>query len=200
MVAFYDVLFRPRVPLHIGQHISIHALLPYNGEYSKTCGQGSPRFLAEDTGIEGTITEVRAMEETVTELVMRNDNAELDVAKAVLAIQHIEGVTVRLPKWKKLLRATILRPLPETRWIPIEPDAAVVKKTTRNEPPIIPLCLRCGLPSATNEQREWAWRLMEGEFGDLEDPRAVEAGELGVWGVMAADNEATGEGAAGTSE
>lgn len=176
MVAFYDVLFRPRIPLHVGQHISIHTLSScYNNTHNQG-DQANPRYVAEESGIVGMITEVRTMEATVTEFVMVNENVELDVAKVVLAIQHVEGETVRLPVWKKLLRATILRPLPETRWIPLEMDATVARMGDRGNTHMAPLCLRCGLPSATSEQREWAWRLMEEEFGDLEDPEILRRG------------------------
>ncbi|KAL1940027.1 hypothetical protein VTO73DRAFT_9362 [Trametes versicolor] len=128
MVVYYDVPIPPRVPLHLGLRVKLYTL--HNKHRRPSEGTASaPRYIAVEAGVEGTIVDIRTTEATTTELVVRNEDAFADVTHAVLAIQHIEGVTVCLSAWKKLLRATVLRPLTRTRHIPLERDAEV---TLRN--------------------------------------------------------------------
>lgn len=156
VVAYYDVPIPPRVPLHIGQRVNIHTLHDNSDLYPEDAT--TPQYFATEAGVEGEITGIRAMEENITEFVVRNEVALSDVVHAVLAVKHIEGVTVRLGTWKRLLRATVLRPLQGTRSIPLELNAVVTPRNTDGRTFSAPLCLSCGLPSATDEEKEAEWK------------------------------------------
>ncbi len=160
MVVYYDVPIRPRVPLHVGQKIHIHSLTPANGEETQEQEQGGPpHYWAEETGIEGSISGIRAVEEETVELVVENENVASAAVRAVLTVQYIEGVTVRLGWWARMERAVRPWPLPATRSVPLEVDATVEwKEEPAREEDDIQLCIECGVPCATPEQRAWAWR------------------------------------------
>lgn len=157
MVAYYDVPIPPRIPLHVGQRVTIHTLHD-NSSSVDLCpiDQDAPQYFAQEAGVEGEITGIRTMEAGTTEFVVKNEVAFSDVVYAVLAIEHIQGVTVRLSAWKRLLRATVMRPLPETRTVPLELDAVVVPRDANGRTFSAPLCLACGMPSASDEEREVA--------------------------------------------
>lgn len=156
VVAYYDIPIPPRTPLRVGQRVNIHTL----HDNSDLCTEmpETPQYFATEAGVEGEITGIRAMEANITEFVVKNEVAFSDVTHAVLAVKHIEGVTVRLGVWKRILRATVLRPLPDTRSVPLELNAVIIPRSADGRTFSAPLCLSCGLPSATDEEKEREWK------------------------------------------
>ncbi|KAI0659795.1 hypothetical protein C8Q70DRAFT_981338 [Cubamyces menziesii] len=125
-VMFLDLPILPTAPIRLGSRVYVCILTPseeaQNGALDdEDEGNHAPRYLAESTNIAGRVTGIRAMEATLTELAIRNEVGESKTEYAYLTIPHLEGITVSLPLWMRILR-WILRPLlANTRQLPIEP-------------------------------------------------------------------------------
>ncbi|EIW58332.1 uncharacterized protein TRAVEDRAFT_20369 [Trametes versicolor FP-101664 SS1] len=126
-VQHFDVPLVPRVPLHVGQRVKIVTLtlhardLPANGGYTPPC------YSAQDSGVVGEVTRVRSTNSAVTEFIVQNENDTSPIIFACLAIQHIQGQTVRMGLWESIIRQIVRPPAPE-RCIPLELDATVVRE------------------------------------------------------------------------
>lgn len=123
-IAFFDIPVIPRVPLCVGQEVKILALVSCSGLFPTEGQQAPPYYTAKETGVEGKIVRVRAVDASVTEFVVKNDNTLAGVTHAYLAIQHIQGRTVNLSLGRRILRA-ITRPATAERQIPLELDATI---------------------------------------------------------------------------
>lgn len=125
-IVFYDAVTTPATPIHIGQTIRIHALLPCSNLFPFDGENSPPRYTAYDTGIEGTVVGIRAMDTATTEFVVRNESNRSAARLAYLAIQHIRGETVNISLWIALIRVILLMTLTTTtRSIPLENHAVV---------------------------------------------------------------------------
>ncbi|EIW60174.1 uncharacterized protein TRAVEDRAFT_45424 [Trametes versicolor FP-101664 SS1] len=130
-VVYYDVPIAPRVPLHVGQEVQIHSLIPCNSLFPEDDHPIPTRYTAHPTGISGTVVAMITADSSNTEFVIRNESPWSEITHAYLAIQHIQGVTVQLSAWQRLLRATISRPIPKIRDIPLENNAVVFRSDTQ---------------------------------------------------------------------
>lgn len=132
-IAFFDVPVIPHTPLRMGQNVKILALVscanlfPTDGQYRPTY------YTTRETGVEGRVERVRAVDATITEFVVRNDNPRANVTYAYVAIQHIQGRTVSLSLGRRLLRA-VTRPTTVERQIPLELDATIFWDNMGNQP------------------------------------------------------------------
>ncbi|OJT08503.1 hypothetical protein TRAPUB_686 [Trametes pubescens] len=132
-VQHFDVPIVPRVPLHVGQRVKILTLTLHARAPTADDTYTPPRYTARDSGVVGEVTRVRSTSSAVTEFIVQNENDTSPIIFACLAIQHIQGQTVRMSLWEKIVRQIIRPPAPE-RCIPLELDAAVIREdeTTRH--------------------------------------------------------------------
>ncbi|KAI0360391.1 hypothetical protein OH77DRAFT_1418310 [Trametes cingulata] len=131
---YYDVAIPPPTPLHTGQKVRIISLIPCPTPPRQDGTDHPPHYTVREAGVIGTITAVRTMEETITEFAVRNENDQSAATYAYLAIQHIQGQTVQLSLWEAFLRRFVLQPLPQTRNIPLEADAVILRNIARLRP------------------------------------------------------------------
>ncbi|KAI0353363.1 hypothetical protein OH77DRAFT_1373996, partial [Trametes cingulata] len=127
ITVYYDVAIPPPTPLHTGQKVRIISLVPCPTFPNPNDANEPPHYTVRESGIFGTIVAVRTMEETITEFAVQNENDQSAATFAYLAIQHIQGQTVRLSIWESFLREYVLRPLPKTRHIPLERNAVILR-------------------------------------------------------------------------
>ncbi|OJT04483.1 hypothetical protein TRAPUB_4753 [Trametes pubescens] len=131
LVQHFDVPIVPRIPLHVGQRVKILALTPrahtppHEGRYAPPC------YTARDSGVIGEVIRVRSTNSAITEFVVHNENDASPVIFACVAIQHIQGQTVRMSLWEKIARYCLRLPAPE-RCIPLELDATIVREDEPN--------------------------------------------------------------------
>ncbi len=128
-----DVPLAPHKPLRIGLYVHIHEIhptSPADGEDEEL----PTSYTSTATGIEGKVVSVRAMERTVTELVVKNDDQGARTKYAYLTIHHEDGVTVHLAMWLRVLRKLLLPTLPETRHVPLERNAILLPTPRRPRP------------------------------------------------------------------
>ncbi|OJT07381.1 hypothetical protein TRAPUB_10321 [Trametes pubescens] len=131
-IAFFDVPVIPHIPLQMGQNVKILALVSC-ADLFPTDEQYKPKYYTtRETGVEGKVERVRAVDATITEFVVRNDNPRADVTYAYVAIQHIQGRTVSLSLGRRLLRA-VTRPTTMERQIPLELDATIFWDNPANQ-------------------------------------------------------------------
>lgn len=103
-ITFYDVCRTPKTPIHVGQKIHIHALLSCTALFQG--GEGAPtRYTAFDTGIGGTVLGIRAIEGSVVEFVVRNEEEWSRTEYAYLSVPFIQGRTTNISLWDRVLRA-----------------------------------------------------------------------------------------------
>ncbi len=132
-IAFFDVPVIPHVPLRMGQNVKILALVSC-AELFPTDEQYKPQYYTtRETGVEGKVVRVRAVDATITEFVVKNNNPHADVTYAYVAVQHIQGQTVSLSIGRRILRAAT-RPATAERQIPLELDATIFWDNTANRP------------------------------------------------------------------
>ncbi|KAI0349395.1 hypothetical protein OH77DRAFT_1269952 [Trametes cingulata] len=131
---YYDVAIPPPVPLHTGQKVRIIALIPCPTLPRQDEMYDPPHYTVREAGVIGTIVAVRTMETTITEFAVRNENDQSPATYAYLAIQHIQGLTVNLNLWQTIVRTLLLRTLPQTRNIPLELDAVILRNLARLRP------------------------------------------------------------------
>lgn len=126
-VVFYDVITTPAIPLHIGQRVQLFALIPCNNRFPFDDEDSMTRYTAYDTGIEGTVVGIRAMDAAITEFVVRNESNRSTATYAHLAVEHIQGATVQVSLWAQIIRIVLLLLLTATRHIPLENKAKVYR-------------------------------------------------------------------------
>lgn len=164
--AYYDVPIIPKIPIKKGQHIQLYTLqeCPRIGEEQeqeqKHDTPRGRRYLARKAKVEGTVTNIeRSGRGAMVEI--RNELPLASVARAVLVVKDIEGVTVEQGKWKRWwekLWNTRGAKESMTKTVPLELDATIVDKEEGRGAVTIPLCLACGMPSTSDADREWAER------------------------------------------
>ncbi|KAI0677138.1 hypothetical protein C8Q78DRAFT_1073872 [Trametes maxima] len=133
-VAYYEIPIIPSIPLHIGQTICIktithcdpHPLLPAKPPLTQ--------YVATDTGIQGRIIKVSAMRNTTTEFMVRNDLPGPSIAYAFITIHHIQGVTVRLSLWRRLMRSLHVKSRHAANNTHLEPSAIIYEDVTTSHP------------------------------------------------------------------
>lgn len=130
LVKHFDVPIVPRIPLHIGQRVKILSLTACEGPTDEELAP--TRYRVQDSGVEGAVVRIKSTSTAVTEFIVQNENDSSPVIFACVAIQHIQGQTVWMGLWDRLLRV-VVRPPPPERCIPLELDAIVIRnpQTTR---------------------------------------------------------------------
>lgn len=123
-IILFDVPIIPHTPLCVGQDVKILALESCAGLFPTEGQYKPPYYTTKETGIEGRITRIRAVDATVTEFVVKNGDRFANATYAYVAIQHIQGHTVRLSVGRRILRAAT-RPATGERRIPLELDATI---------------------------------------------------------------------------
>ncbi|KAI0327203.1 hypothetical protein GY45DRAFT_1257504, partial [Cubamyces sp. BRFM 1775] len=95
-VGLFDVTITPAKPLHVGGRVRLMRLDnrpdPSHGDYIRvgaTC-------TVEDTGIEGDIIGIRAVERKMVEFVVRNEKDWSMTELAYLSVRRSRGVTIEL--------------------------------------------------------------------------------------------------------
>ncbi|KAI0361158.1 hypothetical protein OH77DRAFT_402102 [Trametes cingulata] len=134
IILHYDIPVVPHVPVQTGQKIRIVRLIPSPMPITSHNDPQPPFYTVQETGIVGTVITIRAMEKTVTEFVVRNENDQSPVSAAYIAVEHLPGTTVRLSLCESLIRLALSPFLPSTRRIPIERNAVVLRNVTRLRP------------------------------------------------------------------
>lgn len=114
----YDVIVSPLTPLRIGQCVQIRALRWVRSTDGER--EDWTRYESIPTGVEGRIVGIRTMELATTELIVLNEVDHSEVKHAYLTVQHIEGKTIVLEIWRRILRTLLLPVLPHTRHVPLE--------------------------------------------------------------------------------
>ncbi len=129
LVKHFDVPVVPRIPLHIGQRVRVMALTPAaNNPNPNAADEYSPmRYIARYAGVTGEVVRVRATSTAVTEFVVQNEDDASPVVFACIAIQHIQGQTVRLSLWERIWRV-VVRPAAPERCIPLELDITIERE------------------------------------------------------------------------
>ncbi|KAI0657001.1 hypothetical protein C8Q70DRAFT_1056246 [Cubamyces menziesii] len=125
---YLDVPILPTAPIQVGSRVRVVYLEPKPRDLGRTRNyRNEPKYVAYTSDIHGTVIGVRAMEEKITEFVLVNENEASRTRYAYMAVPHIEGTTVRLPLWLRVVRWFVLAAVapPSTRQIPIEPLAAM---------------------------------------------------------------------------
>lgn len=127
-VAILDIALPPPIPLRVGQHVRISVLTPI-GDCGPTHGPGEVvTYTSEPTDIAGRIVGVRALEQAVTEFVIKNDIYHSLTEHAYLSVPHIEGITANLGLWHWLIRTLLSPLLPNTRCIRFDEAADVTPR------------------------------------------------------------------------
>ncbi|KAI0350000.1 hypothetical protein OH77DRAFT_1150691 [Trametes cingulata] len=129
-VAYLDVPIIPRNPLHVGQRVRIFSLKSCDELFPSEEETTTQYYTAEDMGIWGTITRIRAEEEELVEFVLKNNNIPSATTYAHLTVPRREGLTVTIPAWRRWMGAVLAKPAKATRTITIEDDATIFKDTT----------------------------------------------------------------------
>ena len=134
-IVYLDVPIIPTSPITLGSSVQIYALeLNPRRSFSAHESCDDAKYMARPMNIHGTIMGVRTMDPEVTELVLRNNDEQGKIKYAYISLPHVEGVTIRLPMWMRLLRWIVVKLVPRTRRIPLEPLAALRWKT--RSPPV----------------------------------------------------------------
>ncbi|KAH9852131.1 hypothetical protein C2E23DRAFT_922741 [Lenzites betulinus] len=145
MTVQYEVVIPPRTPLHTGQQVRIYTLRPCNYLFPTDEGEPqTPRFMAEETGVEGRIAMVQARGRGVTEFVVTNENIKSQTTKAIVAVQHTAGAYVKLTMGEHLLLAVTRRKQPTVDSIPMERGAIVMWRNGEGQQKA---CHECGAKS-----------------------------------------------------
>lgn len=127
-IAYYDIVVPPAAPLSIGQRVKVNTLTVIEDPVGDATEIGSQRwYRSSPADVEGEIIGIRTVELAVTEFILRNEVNQSLVEHAYLAIQHIEGVTVRLGLWRRIVRTLALPVLAHTRHVPLERRAVVIE-------------------------------------------------------------------------
>ncbi|KAI0654340.1 hypothetical protein C8Q70DRAFT_926078 [Cubamyces menziesii] len=125
-ITYLEAPILPTSPLEVGSRVQVVFLEPKSRSIARSMNyRNEPKYNAYTSDIRGRIVGIRAMEAEVTELVLKNDNAESSTEFAYVAIPHLEGTTVRLSTWMKVVRWIVITLSPRTRRIPIEPLTAM---------------------------------------------------------------------------
>ncbi|KAI0650595.1 hypothetical protein C8Q79DRAFT_923822 [Trametes meyenii] len=140
-VTYHDIPIIPETPLSIGQRICLYTLKgvenPFGRGQGVDNGEGEPVpcYTISVTGVAGPIVGIRAMDQKIVELIVRNDRMERSmVAYAYITVKNLHGVTTNLPMWRRAIAATGILGAGETRDVPLEMNAIVLSKAAR-EPP-----------------------------------------------------------------
>lgn len=124
--AHFDVVVAPTIPIHVGQRVQIHSLTPKSTPASLESGRRAQNwYTSTPTDIAGRVVGVRTMELAVTEFIVLNEEHQSLVEYAYLTVQHVEGVTVAMEAWRRLVRTALLPILPHTRHVPTVKDAVI---------------------------------------------------------------------------
>ncbi|KAI9065875.1 hypothetical protein FKP32DRAFT_1602112 [Trametes sanguinea] len=126
-ILILDVPIPPRSPLHVGLRVHVEELLPCSYLSQEEGDLNCPHYCAEDLEFEGTIVAIRAVEASITEFVVRNENDKSSFVAAYMAVKHVQGITVDLRGWQRIARWLALPFLQNTREIPIEADAIILR-------------------------------------------------------------------------
>ncbi|KAI0650252.1 hypothetical protein C8Q79DRAFT_886907, partial [Trametes meyenii] len=118
-VSFYDVAL-PSLPMEVGQWVKI-VKIKEGQEYSPLVAEN--HYRTQETGIEGSIIGVKAVERDLVEFVVRNETPRSIISHAYLAVPRMEGVTVRLEWWRRILWALLAWTIPKVRTVQLEDNA-----------------------------------------------------------------------------
>lgn len=124
--AHFDVVVTPTIPIYVGQEVQIRSLTLKNPATSpERGGEARKWYVSRPADITGRVVGIRTMELAVTEFIVLNEESQSLVEYAYLTVQHIEGVTVAMEAWRRLVRTALLPLLPHTRHVPIERNAVI---------------------------------------------------------------------------
>ncbi|KAI9061454.1 hypothetical protein FKP32DRAFT_1575988 [Trametes sanguinea] len=137
-IEHFEVTIAPRVALHVGQKVTVHEIVACDNLFPTTTQSSSPllpsppHFTLQDAEIEGTVVEIRPRSAAISEVVVRNEKEWSNVAYAYLAAPHIQGVTVDLTIFERILRQVVILLCGEdSRSIPLERNAIVLRNEWR---------------------------------------------------------------------
>ncbi|KAI0667432.1 hypothetical protein C8Q78DRAFT_929549, partial [Trametes maxima] len=99
-VRFYDIIANPPTPLHVGQKVDIRELYTEQEGYSIA---GTGELQAKKSGVDGTIEGVRLVDNSTVKFVVRNKTPRSLISHAHILIPRINGETVALEWWRKIL-------------------------------------------------------------------------------------------------
>ncbi|KAI0645433.1 hypothetical protein C8Q79DRAFT_872946, partial [Trametes meyenii] len=118
-VGFYDVAL-PSLPMEVGQWVEI-VKIKEGQEYSPL--EAENHYRTQKTGIEGPIIGVKAVESDLVEFVVRNETPGAIVSHAYLTVPKIDGVTMHLEWWRRVLWAMVNWTIPKVRTAQYEDNA-----------------------------------------------------------------------------
>lgn len=117
---------------------------------------GRRRYLAKQDNVEGTVIRIEEIGEGMAEVEVKNELPFEATARAILAIEAVEGVTVARGRWRNWWRRVAgTKGEVGGRRVPLELDAEVLDGESGRGEVTIPLCLACGMPSTSDADRSW---------------------------------------------
>ncbi|KAL7277487.1 hypothetical protein ACG7TL_008408 [Trametes sanguinea] len=133
-VALLDSPIAPKKPIRVGDRVRIFSLIPCEHLFPDMEDE-RPRYIARNSGIEGTVTGVRPAEKNIVELVVRNENERSTITHACVTIAQVHGVTTQLSLILRIFLWLATLFTSAIRDIPLQPDAIVYNDGPRNRSP-----------------------------------------------------------------
>lgn len=132
-MACYDVIVIPDAPLKIGERVEIRPITEVEGRNGRNGIQGARHYVVERAEVKGKIVGIRAMEKEVTEFIVKNDEWMETAEHALVSVQHVQGVTVDLGWWGRLVRWALSGWALTLRRIPLETEFVLIERGVRTK-------------------------------------------------------------------
>ncbi|KAH9891233.1 hypothetical protein C8Q73DRAFT_667175 [Cubamyces lactineus] len=126
-VTYHDIIIAPKSPLRLGQTVQVYNLELHPDHPTLRC-QEPKQYMASRTDIKGEIVGIRAVEKDLVELIVKNALMRSATMYAYLTIPYQEGTTITLGKWMWAAVWLARRLLRETRRVPLEKGAIVLRR------------------------------------------------------------------------
>ncbi|OSD00577.1 hypothetical protein PYCCODRAFT_667616 [Trametes coccinea BRFM310] len=126
-----DITIPPRTPLRVGERVVVKILDPCD-DFFPLANDGSPRYVARPSNIEGEIVAMRPSGNNLVEFTLRNEAEASTVAYATLSIAQHHGRTTNLSLSQRLVVNVATYLIRPTRDIPLELEAIVFDEPRRS--------------------------------------------------------------------
>ncbi|OJT03431.1 hypothetical protein TRAPUB_5850 [Trametes pubescens] len=133
-ISLFDVVIAPRIPIQVGQRVQLLALDPCDDLFPSRSLPTCSHYTTMETGVIGVVEGIRAMEEEVIEFVVKNNNSTSSTTHALLAVQRIQGKTVKISLWERVRHALLAPHPPTLRKVLLETNTIVFLDTTTVQP------------------------------------------------------------------
>ncbi|KAJ8489859.1 hypothetical protein ONZ51_g2683 [Trametes cubensis] len=118
-VVYLDITIPPPAPIQIGDKVQIYSL--ERKKRTRTAQPNGPKYTAHATDIRGTVMGIRAVDEEVVEMILRNEDYLSTTEYAHLSFPNNNAAMTDTPWWVRILGWALkqLGAAP-TRRIPVE--------------------------------------------------------------------------------